>query len=244
MPTSTPFITLPQPRYLYIAGIIYVLVITIAAAVVNYLTWEPGAVSGDMLWIGVIFWILLYLPVFIFWRWGSWKLDDFGFTSNLKTLAAGIYSLPIGLLCAQMITTVSFEKWYTPVIEGFARAGEEIFYRGFIYMLIYRLFENRKRPWLWAVFLSSLLFMVVHTQVFLPGNQGDLAGKFFLALVFALARAWSGSVLFGVSIHAASSGGILGMLTSWAIYAAFTAWALKHRHGLNQGSGQSLSGVP
>lgn len=223
MPSTSPYPN--RIARLDLVGVLYALVVTTLGAVLNHITGSPGHIPGNMLWTGLPLWILLYLPVLIFWWWGKWPVKSFGFRLNEKTGILLLLALTLSGVCSHSLSLKIVSGWYIPLLEGFARVSEEVFFRGFVYALGYRLFAGRKHPWVWAVALSSLLFTVVHTQAFVLGDASNLLIVIASGILFALARTWSGSIVFGLVLRSASSGGLLGLLTGLSIYAVFTVWA-------------------
>src|SRR5574340_565579 len=145
----------------------------------------------------------------------------------------------IAILAAFGLMVRNFQiTWQSAAIEAFARTGEELFFRGFLYALLLKLFHTRKWPWLWAAVVSSILFAAVHTQgfqsTFLVSTSGITAGNnilgrllnvFMSGLLIALLRYWSDSILPGALIHAALLGGLLTPPFTLLIYALLLAWA-------------------
>ena len=74
-----------------------------------------------------------------------------------------------------------------------APVGEEIVFRGFIYR---GLSESWLRPW-GAVFLSALMFAVIHTQY----TFYYLGEVFAIGLILGLARMLSGTTLLPMLMH-------------------------------------------
>ncbi|UNC93883.1 CPBP family intramembrane glutamic endopeptidase [Candidatus Contubernalis alkalaceticus] len=107
------------------------------------------------------------------------------------------------------------------MIQVFARTGEELFFRGFLYTLIIKIFKHENKPWLWAIFLSSLLFALVHTQTFLPEYGTNMTTIFMIGYVLALLRKWTNSILPAIMIHVFVQSNILGVIFSVIIYYLF-----------------------
>jgi membrane protease YdiL (CAAX protease family) len=184
----------------------------------------------------LILWGLLYLPIIILPIVAGLKVTDFGFTLN-PFLAVAISLIVV--FCA-FTNLTALVTWRSALIEAFARTGEEIFFRGFLFVLFSELFQNKRRPWLWAAIASSMLFAVVHTQTFQPGYLAQygspsmpvgyqiverLLNVFALALVFALIRVWTRSILLGAIAHGLSSGGVATLPFVLLIYGMATIWA-------------------
>lgn len=186
--------------------------------------------------LALILWGSCYLPVMILPIVAGWKITEFGFTLN-PFLA--LTALLIVVMCAY-ITSSGMVTWQSALIEAFARMGEEIFFRGFLFVLCTELFRNKRRPWLWAAIASSIFFALAHTQTFQPGyfaRYGSpdmsvgyqiaerLLNLFGLALVFTLLRVWTHSILPGAIMHAFSKAGIITLPFVLLIYGVLTFWA-------------------
>ncbi len=186
----------------------------------------------------LIIWASLYLPIIVLPIVAGLKVTDFGFTLNpLLALAAVL----IVMMCSFSGSTAT-ATWRSALVEAFARTGEEIFFRGFLFVLFCELFRNKRRPWLWAAIASSLLFALVHTQMLQPGylaQYGSLSmpggyqimmrllNLFSIAFVFALLRAWTHSILPGAISHSLSQAGITTLPFVLIIYGAATLWAYR-----------------
>lgn len=209
-----------QERRANISALIYVGVLMVVGAVINYFTYSPNpvhTVSSGMF----LLWMALYGPLFVYVLWAKWPVPDFGFTSNWRLLLV--------LVAMGLILLLNFDKNAIPqehraFVIGFARTGEELFSRGFVYALMLRLGHKWKRRELWAIVLSSLIFTLVHTHTFRPDYRSTMLDVFFIAMVFAWARHWTRSILPGVLVHCGIQAGIPGMLWGSLIYAIITLW--------------------
>jgi membrane protease YdiL (CAAX protease family) len=208
---------------IYRFGIIYTLIFTLIAAVTNYFTWHVqfSTVTISILATILFFtmWFALYMPMPIFIKKAKWEFKDFGFVLNKRTI---IISVAIALLILFKLG-LTFQLSYIPdaLIEGFARVGEEVFYRGFLYTLVLKLFKGKERPNFWAVVISSFVFAIMHTQTFLPTNPLTMQGIFINTLLLGFFRYFTGSILPGVIFHCASNAGVLAMLSGTLIYCLF-----------------------
>ena len=115
---------------------------------------------------------------------------------------------------------IDTETWEYSLIEAFARTGEELYFRGFTYLLVLRMFKHKKN-WLWAVILSSLAFTLVHSQIFPPEYRTSFFQVFITALFLAYLRHLTDSLLPGVTIHCFLKGGLSTVLFGWGLYAMF-----------------------
>jgi len=215
---------------------LYAIVIMALAGFLNYAEpYSSNPVTVPTFW-QLILWGSCYLPIIILPIVAGLKVTDFGFTLN-PFLALTIFL--IMAMCAYSNPTGRV-TWISALIEAFARTGEEIFFRGFLFVLFSGLFRNRRRPWLWAAIASSILFALVHAQTFQPGYLAQygspsmpIAYQFFerllnlfaLALVFALLRVWTHSILPGAIAHSLSKAGIATLPFVLLIYGMATIWA-------------------
>lgn len=204
----------------YKFGIIYALVITIIGGIANYFTWH-GEFSSVVLGIlvfsfAIILWVALYFPMYIFVKKAKWQIYEFGFVINKRLIILSVIFIVFFIYKVEF----SFTLTNFPILSlvAFARVGEEIFYRGFIYALVLKLLKSEKNSWLWAVLISSFMFAVMHTQTFLPSNTLSMFSIFLTALILGLFRAWSGSILLGSIIHCFASGGYICMISGMIIY--------------------------
>lgn len=197
-------------------------------------TLEPGI---------LIAWGLLYLPVIILPIAARWEVTEFGFTLNPFLLLAFALIIPLISFCAWSNTGAE-NTWLSGALEAFARTGEEVFFRGFLFALFIRLYDSKSRPWVWAVIASSILFTLIHTQTFQPSflnNYGSssapdiykiaerLLNVFGIAIVIALLRAWTHSILPGAAVHSFLNGGIQTLPFVLIIYFLAVFWA--HKRG-------------
>lgn len=216
------------------AGIAYAIAVIIFGATLNYVlpcSSGPENSPPAVVWLA---WAALYLPPALMTAVAKWKVSDFGIHVNRRTAFAGI-----AVLAAFGLLVQNFQiSWQSAAIEAFARTGEELFFRGFLYALLLRLFQTRKRPWLLAAVVSSILFAAVHTQTFqssfLESTSGGSAGAYILGrllnvfltgLVIALLRYWCDSILPGALIHAGLQGGLLTTPFTLLIFGLLLAWA-------------------
>ncbi len=226
----------PGEKRWILPAVVYAAIFLLLAGILNYtLPYSSDPWVNPPVW-AILLWSLLYLPLILLPVLAHWKVNDFGFRLNLLMGAVTILTLAI---CSPMFASLT-TTWATAGIEAFARTGEEVFFRGFLFSLFTHVFRNRRWPWLWAAILSSLLFASVHTQTFqssfftssgTPPTSIGLAiferlfSVFQAGLVFALLRAWTGSILPGAVIHCLSSAGIQTLPFVLVIYFGFVLWA-------------------
>jgi uncharacterized protein len=220
-------------------GGIYVVLLLSIIGYLNYTEpYSSGPVTDFIPW-QLVLWGSLYLPIIVLPMAAHWKVTDFGITLSPVLALAVLITVPCALASSGMVIT-----WRSAFIEAFARTGEEMFFRGFLILLFTRLFENKRRPWLWAAILSSLLFALAHTQTFQPLflNQyrspsvpvaypiiERLINVFGIGLVFALLRIWTRSMLPGAIAHSLLKGGFPASLFVLIIY--FLILFFAHRRG-------------
>jgi membrane protease YdiL (CAAX protease family) len=200
----------------------YILVILLIGALGNYYGFKR-------LWLDFLFWTALYLPVLIFPRLAGWKLTQMGFALNLRlVLISGLMLMVAWSLIRDSLVNFRLEQLPAILIQTYARTGEELFFRGFIFLFALQIFRSQKWPALWAVALSTLCFTWVHTQTLLPGSQTDINAVVLFALVVGLLRAWTASLLPGIIAHLMLNGAPPGILLGGAAY-AIIAWLARNR---------------
>lgn len=207
----------------YKFGVIYSIVLVLIAAITNYFTWdiqnESEILNSLIVVFGVVLWIALYIPMPVFMIKAKWKISDFGFVLNKSTL---IVSLILSLfLTIRLAGTFKLEYFTISIVETFARVGEELFFRGFIFTLAVKMLGKKENAKLWAVLISSLMFTVVHTQTFLPTNQLTMIDIFLSSLMICVFVYFTGSILPGIILHLAGNAGTLGMLLGIVLYGLF-----------------------
>lgn len=202
----------------YSLSLIYTAILLSIVGFGNYYTWTHGVVQNISL-IFVLVWMALYVPLLVSHKYDNWKIKEFGFIVNYKVLLFLIFFLII-LFSNKDIPLVI--KWKSLFVEVFARTGEEIFFRGFLYTLFLKMFNSQKRPWIWAVVLSSVLFAMVHTQTLLPEYNSNMFDIFTIGISLALLRKWTGSILPAMLIHILiKSFNILGCILGIVFYFIF-----------------------
>jgi membrane protease YdiL (CAAX protease family) len=233
-------------------GIGYVLLILVIAGYVNYTEpYEPKAAVTPAL-DAILLWASLYIPLLVFPIAAKWEVRDFGFSINPAVI---LISLLLSGICAystQMITTT----WYGALSEAFARTGEELFFRGFLFLLLLKIFGKKRRPWLWATLCSALGFTLIHTQTFQadviaqlgPGPVAFVVAQrlfniFLPGVALALLRHWTKSILPGSIIHSMAYGGIGTLPFVLIIYAIITYWAYGRKENVVFGFEQKLQGT-
>lgn len=219
-------------------------------AILNYLMpYNGNPVFFPPRWSQLFMWLLLYLPLVFFPLLFGWKVRGFGFAVNRQ----GVYAIIIvSLLCGPI--ALSFDiPWQSAMVEAFARTGEELFFRGFLFMLLLMVFRNKPRPEVWAVLGTSLAFTLVHTQTLQTGYFDSphmsrvflilqrFVNLFLLSALFALLRLWSHSILPGAVAHGVLKGGILTLPFTLLIYAV--AVVVAHARGENVFSSSTHGGT-
>lgn len=181
---------------------------------------------------------LLYVPLVVLTLLGRWRFAEFGILLGSRVFVASALALVVTL---PVLFTVAVDL-RAGIVEGFARFGEELFFRGFLFALVLGVSRASLRPWLWAVIVSSAAFTLVHTQTFQPAYfrtdlptplwfliMQRLLNVFLIAVVFALVRRWSGSILPAVIVHTALNGGLTAVATGVVLYAVLLLWAAGRR---------------
>ena len=210
-------------RQLYSFGILYTIAIVCIAAIANYFTWnivyESSIVNWMIFFLSIVMWVALYVPLPTFIRKANWKLRDFGFVFNTSTV---IISLGLSILIIiRLAGTFTFEFLNYTILEAFARVGEELFFRGFLYTLVIKLFKGSRKASLWAIIITSVAFAIMHTQTFLPTNPLRMGDIFISSIIFAIVRCFTGSILPSIIVHLAGNSGILGMSLGILLYCLF-----------------------
>jgi membrane protease YdiL (CAAX protease family) len=198
---------------------LYILVILLVGALGNYYGFKSLALD-------LAFWTALYLPALFFPRYAGWKVTQLGFAVNLRMLLVSALLLMVVWNPIQ-VALQNFRPDQLPAIllQTYARTGEELFFRGFIFLYALQIFRSQKWPALWAVGLSTLCFTWVHTQTLLPGAQTDINAVILFALVLGLLRAWTVSILPGIIAHLVLNGAPAGILMGGVVYVVFALWA-------------------
>lgn len=208
-------------KEVYKFGIAYIALITVIAAIFNYFTWHSKYSSslGFMIVVlTIMLWIAFYVPMYVFIKRDAWSIRDFGFVVNKRLIIISIILVLFIIIKLKLCFSFAFVGYI--LLEAFARVGEEVFYRGFIYTFSLKLFNGKQNSWIWAIFISSLMFAIIHTHTFLPDNQLNILSIFLSALILGLLRFWTDSILPGIIIHCVANGGILCMLAGILLYVA------------------------
>lgn len=233
-------------------GGIYAAVFLVVIGVLNYSTPYSSSPVTDIVPWQLILWGLLYLPIIVVPLTTGRKIIDFGFTLSPFLALAFLF---ITMLCASFAMAVRV-SWGSAVIEAFARSGEEVFFRGFLIVLFTRLFDKKHRSWLWAAIASSILFALAHTQTFQPSFLSQygspsvpvvytimerLFNNFGVALVLALLRVWTRSILPGAIAHGILKAGIQTLPFVLAIYFLVIFWAYRRGEKVAFGTGLQIN---
>ncbi len=209
---------------MYTFGVIYVMASVIMFGVINYVTWLEGPVT-ELTSFLFIMWGSLYAPFFIFYKVAGWNVQEFGLVLNRKVLLVIALSFVMGSYLYIKGTDITIvDKRQYSLIEAFARTGEELYARGFIYTLLLKLYADKKDPWKWAVILSTAAFTAMHTQTFLLEYGTFIFQVFLISLFLTYLRHLTDSILPGITTHCFIKG-----LFGWAIYAVFVMWS--HQRG-------------
>jgi membrane protease YdiL (CAAX protease family) len=199
----------------------YIAAMLLMGAVGNYYNFKN-------LPLDFLFWTALYLPALIFPRYAGWKVSQLGFELNLRLLVVSAILLALAWVpLRDSLLNLRLEQLPGILIQTYARSGEELFFRGFIFLYALQIFRSQKFPALWAVGLSTLCFTWVHTQTLLPGAQTEINAVILFALALGLVRAWTSSILPGIIAHLVLNGASPGILLGGLVYVAFSLWAKK-----------------
>lgn len=218
-------------KYVTIAALYATFLIALGTFLNYIMPYDPEPVTVPPITY-IIFWALLYVPLILFAGLLGWEVREFGFSLNGRLALTMLITIP---MCALIGRVLQVRQG---ALEAIARTGEEIFFRGFLFLLLLKVFEGRARPSLWAISLTALIFALVHTQTFqrsflLDYGSGPTAYRilermfnlFLLGILFALLRHWTQSILPAVAIHTALQGGAQAMVFGLIIYSLITLWA-------------------
>lgn len=205
------------------------------SAVANFRTPYESSTTSSPTISQILLQGLLFVPFFVFALFRDWNFKEFGFLLNPRAALSAL--LIVGVLVPSFLNYYNYPL--IGVVEGFARFGEELFFRGFLFVLVAVLFRGRSKPWLWATIISSACFALVHTQVFQPTYFSAIANgtRFFLVaqrlvnvflagMALALLRHWSRSLLPPIVVHTALNGGLIAIAVGVVMFGAFLVWAI------------------
>lgn len=220
-------------------GSLYAAIFFAVICFLNYSTpYSPGPVTTLIPWLFIL-WGFLYLPIIVGPIIAGWKVTGFGFSLSPKL---GLACLLVIGLCGPITGGASRETLGSAAIEAFARTGEEVFFRGFLFFIFTRFCDHQRRPWLWAVIGTSIIFALAHTQTFHQSflNQDGsssaasvyaigerLLNVFGASVILGLLRAWTNSILPGAIIHGLLNSGILTLPFILVIYFVLIYWAYR-----------------
>jgi membrane protease YdiL (CAAX protease family) len=226
-----------------ILGIGYAGLVTAIAAYINYVDpYDPTPTLYPTTW-QITLWVLCYIPL-AFPLFTGWKIKNFGFSVNPVLVLSSIL---LSMVCGSFTIGVT-NTWYGGLFEAFARTGEEFLYRGFLFLLLLKVLDKKPRSWIWAVIGSSLAFTTMHTQTFQASVTAQLGtgpvvflvaqrllNIFLLALVLAMLRYWTKSILPGAIMHSLLQTGIVALPFVFVIYAIITYWAYRRKENIFSG---------
>ena len=206
---------------------VHVMLSIIVFSVLNYLTFSRGTTDGPE-FIPYILWVFVYISCFIPVKLAGWPLGSLGFAVSRVLLLTVAVSAVLGVwVFLALPNWRTIEPWSASLVVAFGRVGEELFFRGYVYLVFLKLFSEKRRPHLWAIWWSSVAFALVHTQVLLPGNQISLGTVFIAGLLMAYLRHLTSSVLPAITIHCFLNGHLLAVVGGWALYAVLVYWSAK-----------------
>lgn len=205
-------------------GIIYSLfVLALSTGITLYLFYH-GDTNQELASIIKWFFVLLFfLPLFLFMDSSDFTLAELGFKFSWKSVII-TFCIVLTLSIATRFNAVAELTFGSRIFEGIARTGEELFFRGFLYLIILRIFKDEKHKNASAMILSSLIFTIAHTEIFLGTYHFGFFNMFFNTFItFAIIRHFSKSILPVVAIHTFMNGGIVSciigiMITSCIMY--------------------------
>jgi membrane protease YdiL (CAAX protease family) len=187
------------PRKILHLVIGYIVFVLLCGAALNFFAANTANIPGLMA-AGILLWCGLYVPLVVLPSFANWQIAEFGLLLNYR-LAVTLLILLLVLFLRRLPIASAFNT--ISLIEGLARTGEEIFFRGFLIALLLRIYREKRHPWIWAAVFSSLAFALVHTHRYLLDGPSFSAvwNIFFAGLLLAFIRLWTGSVLPGALLH-------------------------------------------
>ena len=117
-----------QERLWLVLGSAYAVCVVIIGGYFNYTVPYSSDPTTTPTLIQGILWSMLYLPLLIFPLFAKWEIKPFGFSVNPFAIMGGILVIAICTITARVQGS-----WITGFWEAFARTGEEIFFRGFVF---------------------------------------------------------------------------------------------------------------
>jgi membrane protease YdiL (CAAX protease family) len=206
----------------------------VAGALLNYTQPNDATPDAEPPWFAIFLWTMLYIPLLVLPVLAKWEIKELGFTITPFGIGLALF---FAVLCGGLYSQKT-DFGFGPIAEAIARTGEELFFRGFLFMLLLKLFDKKRRPWLWAAIVSSIMFASVHTQTFQPAyiaNYGSGPAAYFIisrlfdvfltGFIFALIRYSTKSILPSSIVHSLSSGGPITIPLVFLIYGAVVIWA-------------------
>lgn len=108
-----------------------------------------------------------------------------------------------------------------------AGVGEELLFRFFILILIYRVLKQNKHRVLWTIWSQALLFGLWHTSNILAGAPiSGVIGQVIFAITFGIIMgqiyAWSGNIILVMMIHGV--GDYLAFIATDSVLAETATW--------------------
>jgi hypothetical protein len=218
------------------SSIIYALLIMAIGGYFNYTVAYDPSPAQSITFGMILLWTALYLPVLMLPMLANWEIKEFGFSINPFLFLASLFFLAF---CGGQGTILN---WSAGLFEAFARTGEEVFFRGFLFVLLLKIFEGKQHPWIWSVIGSSLAFTMIHTQTFQLVSSGQLGSGpvlslivqrflnlFITAVALASIRYGTRSILPSSIAHSMLSAGWITVPFVLLIYAGLTYWAYSRK---------------
>lgn len=199
-------------------GIVYALTVIILSSFItifmHYYGKDYQVVSNGL---KVTFILLFFLPVAIFNGSKEFTLAELGFKFNWRSMMISFCIILVLSIATIQNTDFEFKLGFS-IVEGIARTGEEFFFRGFIYLIILRIFKERKNKNIIAMVLSSMIFTVAHTEIFLGTYHFGFFNMFFNTFItFAILRHYSKTLLPVVTFHTYMNGGLISSIVGMLI---------------------------
>lgn len=155
--------------------------------------------------------IIYFIPLFYCNIKCKWNRFNLGFNFNVKSII-----ITIMLLCVFLykLGDLRYKNSFTfSINEGILRCGEEFYFRGFIYFLILKIYENYPSKNSKAMIISSVLFTLGHSTIFIGVYPLDIFSMFISTfLAFATLRYYTKSLLPEIAMHTYLNGGFISAL--------------------------------
>ncbi len=199
-------------------NLLYVLGVTILGGVLNWLFRNtPAMPTGIYLVVALLFYPLLWSPVFVARHTQGRRLIEYGLGLHMKAFIGAAVTA---------IFLLAWPWFDNPVakslLEAYACTSEELLFRGFLIGELVRLFENSHRKSIWAAIVSSIIFAAAHTHL---GLKLMILRTLKTSVFFGLIAVWTDSILLPIAIHCGTAGGKQSALLGAGVWLALCLYA-------------------